>query len=366
MTETVYTAITFAPVQGFIEKSRKLRDLYGSSFLLSYLAKSICEAAHRYYHYQPDVSPKSEDPIVSPALINLTQGTPNQIIIVGDKPFPKTEAKAAFDRPWKAVVRACRDHIENILIENIPPEEDRNKYQGKFCWSRNWEAWENHGWEFFHAEGKTIQNVRHNMNETKRSRDWTGINWVGESSTLSGADAIAWNGMEDQMHPKTAKVGEIDQKIGEFYRDLSSTLGESIIDATEQLSIPELIKRLITLDEVSGKLNLTPNQLPSVEIPHSFVDINRKKENPEDNCWTGWFQGDGDKIGDYLKAMAESSANSEQDVLHDFSGAMMNWGKNLKYTLPAATQPQETSPSARSPGPIRRRLPPPPNARTAS
>ena len=29
MTDSIYTAITFAPVQGFIEKSRKLRDLYG-------------------------------------------------------------------------------------------------------------------------------------------------------------------------------------------------------------------------------------------------------------------------------------------------------------------------------------------------
>ncbi|MEY3826624.1 MAG: CRISPR-associated protein, partial [Cyanobacteriota bacterium] len=27
--ESVYTAIGFAPVQGFIEKSRKLRDLFG-------------------------------------------------------------------------------------------------------------------------------------------------------------------------------------------------------------------------------------------------------------------------------------------------------------------------------------------------
>ncbi|MBW4442550.1 MAG: hypothetical protein KME10_15220 [Plectolyngbya sp. WJT66-NPBG17] len=43
-TDTIYTAITFAPVQGFIEKSRKLRDLYGSSFILSYLANALCKA----------------------------------------------------------------------------------------------------------------------------------------------------------------------------------------------------------------------------------------------------------------------------------------------------------------------------------
>jgi CRISPR-associated protein Cmr2 len=40
-----YTVITFAPVQGFIEKSRKLRDLYGASQILSYLSwKIVCAA----------------------------------------------------------------------------------------------------------------------------------------------------------------------------------------------------------------------------------------------------------------------------------------------------------------------------------
>jgi CRISPR-associated protein Cmr2 len=36
---TIYTAVTFAPVQSFIRSSRKLRDLYGSSLLLSHLAR---------------------------------------------------------------------------------------------------------------------------------------------------------------------------------------------------------------------------------------------------------------------------------------------------------------------------------------
>lgn len=339
MTKTVYTAITFSPVQGFIEKSRKLRDLYGSSFLLSYLAKAICEAARTHYGFKRDRPLlKSEDSIVSPALINLTQGTPNQIIIAGDKAFPKNEAKDAFDRAWQAVVRACRCEIERLLP----------KYQDNFCWSRNWEAWENHAWEFFHGAGEpgeTISDVRQKLNEIKRPRDWMGINWVGESSTLSGADAIAWYGMANQMHPKMAKASEIEDKILEFYQDLSNELGESILDATEQLSIPELIKRLITLDRVSRSkdLNLQEKELPSVEIPLSFVDINRKKENPEDNRWTGWFQGDGDKIGDYLKAMAKKGEKSERDVLHDFSQAMMNWGKKFKDRLPEAIHQQGES-----------------------
>ena len=56
-----YTAITFAPVQGYIEKSRKLRDLYGSSFILSYLARELCEEAKRYLG--------DAEAIVSPAII---------------------------------------------------------------------------------------------------------------------------------------------------------------------------------------------------------------------------------------------------------------------------------------------------------
>ena len=98
MSEPRYTAITFAPVQGFIEKSRKLRDLYGSSFILSYLAESLCRAAKKHQNYTKPYQPKdpkdADDPVISPALINVTQGTPNQIILQGY--FPEKEAKKAF------------------------------------------------------------------------------------------------------------------------------------------------------------------------------------------------------------------------------------------------------------------------------
>jgi hypothetical protein len=38
---TTYTAFIFATVQSFIRSSRKLRDLYGSSLLLSHLARAL-------------------------------------------------------------------------------------------------------------------------------------------------------------------------------------------------------------------------------------------------------------------------------------------------------------------------------------
>lgn len=322
MNTTYYTVVTFAPVQNFIEKSRKLRDLYGSSFLLSYLACAICNAAE-----------KNGCSVVSPALINVTQGTPNQIIIAGD--FPETIAKETFNKAWQTVVDVCRRYIETEL----------NTFS--YTWQRQWNAWSNYGWEFFWAQstldkvsqeqGKEtteedislITLARRKLNQIKTQRNWTAINWQGESSTLSGSDAIASPRMTDKNHPLHSSIAEQTQGINQFYKELSHKLGESIIDSSERLSIPELIKRLITLDAIAKQLNLPENQIPSVEIPRTFVDLNRH----ENNLWTGWFQGDGDKIGEYLRQLRDKTLD-ENISLKEFSAAMMEWGKNLKYHLP--------------------------------
>ncbi|MGB6300537.1 MAG: type III-B CRISPR-associated protein Cas10/Cmr2, partial [Rivularia sp. (in: cyanobacteria)] len=99
MKNKIYTVITFAPVQGFIEKSRKLRDLYGSSYLLSYISWVICNAADNY-----------GCKVISPASINVTQGMPNQIIIKGN--FPENEAKSVLLKAWKCITETCREWIE--------------------------------------------------------------------------------------------------------------------------------------------------------------------------------------------------------------------------------------------------------------
>ncbi|WLT40549.1 hypothetical protein NON20_25260 (plasmid) [Synechocystis sp. B12] len=156
MNNTVYTAVTFAPVQGFIEKSRKLRDLYGSSFLLSYLAKAICQQAKEQGHQ-----------VISPALIDVTRGTPNQIIIGGN--FGKEQAKRALQEAWGYVLETCQQWLESKLT------------QYKYHWNREWNAWKNHAWEFFWTQGDSIDQVRRRLNDIKRSRDWQGINWQGKA-----------------------------------------------------------------------------------------------------------------------------------------------------------------------------------------
>ncbi|HEY9864246.1 MAG TPA: type III-B CRISPR-associated protein Cas10/Cmr2, partial [Candidatus Obscuribacterales bacterium] len=66
-----YIVVTFAPVQGFIEKSRKLRDLYGASQILSYLSAKLVEQAKN--------TPNLE--VISPGLPQVKEGVPNRILI---------------------------------------------------------------------------------------------------------------------------------------------------------------------------------------------------------------------------------------------------------------------------------------------
>jgi CRISPR-associated protein Cmr2 len=340
MNESGYTAITFAPVQGFIEKSRKLRDLYGSSFLLSYLSRVLCQAAS-----QQGLN------VISPAIINVTQGTPNQIIIQGL--FTKSDAEATFKQAWQNIVETCRQWIET----QVP---DFN-----YCWKREWKDWTHHAWEFFWATGDTITAARESLNDIKRPRDWVGINWKGESSTLSGTDAIAWPKL-GLVNPKTRPAKPEKQEIEEFYAALSQKLGETYLDRfpkfqllkgtgrekvaqkigeaiitpREQLSIPELIKRLITVDAVAEKIQLEIKH-PSIELSEEFIqkalqsttieipekpfkEVNRHEEQ----SWTGWFQGDGDRMGKFLQELAAKGEETEREELKKFSQSLMEWGEN--------------------------------------
>ncbi len=385
MSNPVYIAITFAPVQGFIEKSRKLRDLYGSSYLLSYLSQAICDAATQK-HYQ----------VISPALPKIVQGMPNQIILKSTAAQteidPKTLEKyfaTAFANAWQAVIETCRAWIEDVV----------NRDDGwEYIWKREWKLWGKYTWEIFIVQGspnESITQVRQRLNERKRSRDWTGINWQGESSTLSGSDAIAYPGMGRNANPKHGSLEQkniysyfqnltiqlrkegiltTDQTIktvadetNAFYKHLSLKLGkafaeevklnvsqpkwqeygEAFIDPREELSIPELIKRLITHISIATDLSQHLKEETRVgfnklieEIrrdlsPKSFTDLNRlpqKNASKTDQkvYWTGWFMGDGDGAGDYFKKLGEQGIQAEETGTNEFSELMRRWGDTLK------------------------------------
>jgi len=347
MTPPIYTAITFAPVQGFIEKSRKLRDLYGSSYLLSFLSWAVCDDIDRQFqaHQQPDCR------VISPALANVTQGMPNQIVIKGAFPIqtedendPKTldeRARAPLDRAWSCLVETCQGWIEQRLSD----------FSADYpYWKREWGLWAKYAWEFFWVRGEpgeTISQVRQKLNDVKRSRGWVGINWVGESSTLSGADAIAYPKL-GTFRPDTTPYQQQRRDVRTFYEKLSASIGEAFIDPDEELSIPELIKRIITREDVANAvIDAYEQRLPyslsdrdqrnlraiAQELnPKSFRDLNRLRQQGNSNepkYWTGWFLGDGDSAGNYLKSLSDDE--DEADKLEKFSTQMRQWGCVLRH-----------------------------------
>jgi len=311
----VYTAITFSPVQGFIEKSRKLRDLYGASLILSYLSKKIIDGAR-----------ENNCKIISPGLPDMAKGMPNRILIEGN--FPEDLVKQALFNSWKKVLWECKKWIEN----HVPDV---------YTWDRDWEMWATHSWEFFWGQGNSITSAIEDLENNKLSRDWVGINWIGESSSLTGTDAIAFNRLgSGHRNPKTLDNKKEKESIDNFYTRLSAVLEGSteeategkVLDLNERLSIPELVKRLITLPNTGIPQKFPKQDMPFVE---KFSELTRKAD-PENNIagqWTGWFMGDGDKVGDHLKELLAKPDGEEK--IKKFSDAMRQWGENLSNNFPS-------------------------------
>lgn len=309
LSEPKYTAISFAPVQGFIEKSRKLRDLFGSSLILSYLSQQLAQAAEQ----PPDRT------VISPALLNVQEGMPNRILIRGL--FERNDVEKTLIQAWTNILDLCREWVE----QNVPAE---------YHWEPEWFRWRQYAWEIFWGQGTSAESAMLDLERRKLKRDWTGINWIGESSSLSGTDAIAWPRLaEINSNPSRSFNSSEKAELAQFYRQLAWVLDDpyqrarktvpdgfepegKYVATNERLSIPELVKRLVTLPKLARELGL-------VELEEGFKDVVR-----ESGCWTGWFMGDGDKVGDALKHMT----NDQQRC--DFSKSMRDWGETFKQTFP--------------------------------
>jgi CRISPR-associated protein Cmr2 len=302
---SLHTVITFAPVQRFISSSRKLRDLYGSSLLLSYLAKAIISDAEQRL---------GSGCVISPALVNTSRGTPNLLVIRGD--YRKGHGRDALQAAWAAVLEGCRNWLEKNLVDQQP-----------FQWQAAWDQVRLHSWEFFHAQGNTIAAARTRLREIKQARDWQAINWTGESSTLSGASAVCRPTMAAVVDPRSQPAALLDQETRRFAEALRSPqmLGEAFIESSEQLSLTELVKRLVTYAPIARQA-LTGEALNEL-LPERFQAIADAKRRV-------WFMADGDRVGEHLSRLAKGDPAQEASVLQGFSAAMRTWAQSLYELVP--------------------------------
>jgi len=316
---TTYTVITFAPVQGFIEKSRKLRDLYGASQILSYLSYCIVKAAG-----------SAGLEVISPAIregelsINLIQGMPNRILIVGDIERDKafTLFRNTLYSDWSKLVQACKNWVE----KKVPDSYD---------WNMSWKRWELNAWEIFLGQDESITDAMKDLETRKLRRGWTVPNWNGESSSLSGHDGIAHPKMDLQITRESKQnPQDLTQEIKVFYKAIAEKLDpqgkendRAYINENERLSVPELIKRLVTYSDVRDSIDfyraIPAKDKKAFEL-EGFTKLLRKNEETQETYWTGWFMGDGDRIGNYLKSL------SNPNQVREFSLCLRDWGHDFK------------------------------------
>jgi CRISPR-associated protein Cmr2 len=351
-----YTAISFAPVQSFIEKSRKLRDLYGASLILSFLSSKLVQEA---------LCLGLE--VISPGLPTIQEGMPNRILIKGK--FERNDVQKTLLEEWQNVLKTCRVWIEDNLgipknqyywsqpetqVDPPQPPLIRGEKKHKRNQKGEWERWESYTWEIFWGYGESIQEAMDDLETRKLKRDWIAINWVGESSSLTGTDAIAWHQLGKESNEPWRTLTKPEQDEQElFYRRLSWLLDNpdyrlgkcnlslqelrdyeqskpdaigKYIAPNERLSIPELVKRLVTYEKIADDIGM--EKLKKEKDDPEFKDIIRKA-----GYYTGWFMGDGDKVGKKLTELASRHENdTEKRVkeLKKFTDLMRNWGKKFQ------------------------------------
>jgi CRISPR-associated protein Cmr2 len=322
---TTYTAVTFAPVQSFIRSSRKLRDLYGSSLLLSHLARALFNDAETE-------TKLGGGAVISPAHVNATRGVPNTLLIQGA--YSRADAEAALLAGWHQPLKACRDWLEKKLPYKPSdwPCRDWSASDWEAGWGPSWKACERHSWELFLGQGATIQEAEQALRFAKQQRAWEIPNWTGESSTLSSAEAIVRPRMAEKHDPRLADLHAQKQEALQLLRILRdpSNLDEAFAGENEELSLSELIKRLVTYRQIAEAAFGCPFQ---EIIPERFARLSGQATTAEQRPETiVWFMADGDKVSDYLHSLRHG--NDEATARRSFSTSMREWAAGLYSAVP--------------------------------
>lgn len=307
-----YTVVTFAPVQSFIRASRKLRDLYGSSLLLSHLARALAD----------DAAARGLT-VLSPASVDSSRGVPNVLVVSGE--YRKGHARDALLASWRQVLNACRSWLEQAMPETT------------FVWDSSWKACSQHSWELFHGQGATIQAAREALAVSKQQRDWSVPNWTGESSTLSSAEAVVRPRMGEVIDPRQVDPQAAQREARQFLAALRHTLGVAFAGEKEELSLLELVKRLVTYPAITRQALATthdPNPDLKLLTPERFQKLSGSQEDRPESII--WFMADGDAIGNHLESLAASLGEAE--ALQSFSAGMRTWAAGLYQQVPAVMQ----------------------------
>ena len=309
----ILTVITFAPVQGFISSSRKLRDLYGSSLLLSYLARAIIQDAEQRL---------GSDAVVSPALVSTSRGTPNLLVIRGD--YRKGHGRDALSMPglacWTPAAAGWRAPCGSSSVST-------GRAPGIKCAST--------------AGSTSMPRAKALLLPVpacgRSSRPATGRRSTGPAKVPPSPATVrcAGRSMGAVIDPRQLPPRQIDEDCQRFAAALREQpqLGEAFIDAREQLSLPELVKRLVTYAPVARGPWLARPWMAL--LPERYQEIAASQR-------VVWFMADGDRVGEHLSRLSGGDPAEEAQALSSFSAAMRDWAQQLYAEVPKLMEQKAT------------------------
>lgn len=222
--------ISIGPVQDFVARSRRTRDLWASSFLLSYLA------AHVVRGLQEAGARIVRPTIVGDSLVDWVTGRgtgappdmgslPNQLVarIDGDAHETVRKAKEAFDGAWEKVVSA-------VWAQFVQPVASLGR-EVELRWRRQTASFWEFIWTIVDDDHEGAQLARR-----KLFRPHWGEDEPGEKCSL-------FHDLEELSgYPPSTPEGRSAQK--EFWKKLRKKCGTNEIKENERLSAIGLIKRL--------------------------------------------------------------------------------------------------------------------------
>ena len=242
--KTTRLDFSIGPVQGFVSQSRRTRDLWGSSYLLAFLAAHAMRGAHRaggeivqpVVKYDPLYRWVSDEGSGDPPTIGTV---PNHFVVKlhGDARPVAESAAAAFNAAWR---RVC-DAVWAQFVQHACPAGNATES----IWQRQVEAF----WEV----------------------SWTFGPWSDESSLL--ARRKHWRGHRPPdepgdkctvMHDLQELSGHVRARSGRqqdgFWQRVKQRLGDLDLQKTERLCAVAFVKRMfpkVAGDALGGRVDAT-------------------------------------------------------------------------------------------------------------
>ncbi|MBE9040271.1 hypothetical protein IQ235_05625 [Oscillatoriales cyanobacterium LEGE 11467] len=297
-----YTAVEFKFIERF-EENFRLIDIVGKSSLNHLLIHNFCDAVE-----------KQDNRIISSNIYDEIWGIETPIIIQGSIDYHT--AISIFEKTWKIITRTCRFWIEDHIQE-------------EYRWRQAWRLWENHAFSVVVVHAESLSLLYDKLESAWLEHRWISVNWQGESSSISGINAIAWSGMDRNLQFTGIESQLNFESIDRFYEKLNRKLEHYFIQKGEYLNIIELIQRLLTCKEILNNSNYKP--IRSYSIQNLLMNCDLERTNNQ--LWTGWFQGGGDRITQYIRKMTIQEQNKIKN-LQNFSNTINQWIKqSLKPSL---------------------------------